>query len=72
MTTKTDDFWLFFFFLDSMLQFFFFFFKDFSSKFVCHKNLEGVPDFAEGFPFLFYFIYFFMGKQIIKFKFLYI
>ena len=38
----------------------FFFFKDFSSKFVCHKNFEGVP------------FFFLMGKQIIKFKFLYI
>ena len=34
----------------------FFFFLDFSSKFVWHKNFEGVLDFAP--------IFFFMGKQI--------
>ena len=47
MTTKTDDFWLFFFFSNSLLQLLLlFFFLDFSSKFVWHKNFEGVPDIA--------------------------
>ena len=32
--------------LSLSLTFFFFFFIDFSSKFVWHKNLEGVSDFA--------------------------
>ena len=45
----------------------FFFFKDFSSKFVWHKNFEGVPDFAWGCSY-----FFFKGKQIKKFKLLYI
>ena len=45
--TKTDDFWLFFFFLFKFsVTNFFFFFKDFSSKFVWHKNFEGVLDIA--------------------------
>ena len=44
MTTKTDDFGLILFFSDSLLQFFIFYFIDFSSKFVWHKNFEGVPD----------------------------
>ena len=44
--TKTDDFWLFFFFLFKFSVTIFFFFKDFSSKFVCHKNFEGVLDIA--------------------------
>ena len=35
----------FFSFSNSLLQFFFFF-KDFSSKFVWHKNFEGVLDIA--------------------------
>ena len=45
-----------------------FFFLDFSSKFVWHKNFEGVPDFVWGCSYY----YFFKGKQIKKFKLLYI
>ena len=33
-----------------------FFFKDFSSKFVWHKNFEGVPDFTWGCFYFFFFI----------------
>ena len=49
-TCSVTNFYLFIYFLfsDSLLRFFF---KDFSSKFVCHKNVESVPDFAEGIPF---------------------
>ena len=32
---------------------FFFFFLDFSSKFVWHKNFEGVPDFTWGYSYFF-------------------
>ena len=44
-----------------------FFLIDFSSKFVWHKNFEGVPNFAWGYSY-----FFFKGKQIKKFKLLYI
>ena len=39
-----------------------FFFLDFSSKFVWHKNFEGIPDFAWGCSY-----FFFKRKQIRKF-----
>ena len=42
------------------ILFFFFFFKDFSSKFFCHKNVESVPNFAEGAP-LFINLFIFYG-----------
>ena len=53
--------------LSLSLSYFFFFFLDFSSKFVWHKNFEGVPEFALGCSY-----FFFKGKQIKKFKLLYI
>ena len=54
------------FFSSQILCYKFFFFFDFSSKIVWHKNFEGVPDILR------VFLFFFKGKQIKKFKLLYI
>ena len=40
--------------LSLSLSYFFSFFLDFSSKFVWHKNFEGVPDFTWGYSYYFF------------------